>query len=194
MPFPLSQTFPRTKHHSGPLLTVANLDRMAPPRPKNPNRIPIWAYEVSIACACYQDNDTSSSDSDSSPSFWKKVLRRNSGSSSKSKSKADDLNLSSAIATPKESTEIQHTAMYQPGKEPEGGWAYSCTGNAWNCYDYEGDNGESSLDMQSSESGVVWGARDRAQRLDRAERLLNTDTKKWKAAALRQATEVEAAC
>jgi len=82
--------------------------------------------------------------------------------------------------------------MYQPGKEPEGGWSYSCTGNAWNCYDYEGDNGESSLDIQSSESGVGWGARDRAQRLGRAERLLNTDTKKWKAAALRQAAEVEA--
>lgn len=42
--------------------------------------------------------------------------------------------------------------------------------------------------MASSESGAGWGARDRAQRLDRAERLLNTNDKKTRMAAMRQAT------
>lgn len=84
--------------------------------------------------------------------------------------------------------EMSRTAMYQPGMDGEG-----TQGTAWGGDEFEGDNGESSLDMQSSESGVGWGARDRAQRLDRAERLLNTDAKKFKMAALRQAVDVDAA-
>lgn len=163
------------------LLTVANLDRMGPPRPKNPNRIAIWAYEVSIACSqCSTPEPVTQP-----PAWWKKILRRESSSaSSSSKSKA------SSFARVKETLgtgeEMNRTAMYQPGMDGE-----VQHGTKWGGDEFEGDNGESSLDMQSSESGAGWGARDRAQRLDRAERLLNTDTKKFKMAAVRQAAAVE---
>jgi hypothetical protein len=153
---------------------------MGPPRPKNPNRISIWAYEVSIACSqCSKPEPVVQP-----PKLWKKLFHRE--ESSKSSKKSEKMKEKAALhGTVGTGDEMSRTAMYQPGIDGE-----ATHGTQWGGDEFEGDNGESSLDMQSSESGVGWGARDRAQRLDRAERLLNTDAKKFKMAAVRQAAAV----
>jgi hypothetical protein len=75
--------------------------------------------------------------------------------------------------------------MYQSGVL-EGD--FDTHGTGWGGDEFEGDNGESSLDMRSSESGEDWG--DHAARPTKAARLLNTDAKKFKMAALQQAAAV----
>lgn len=128
---------------------------MAPPRPKSPSRIEVWRHEVS-ACSPSPPPLTIKP-----PSFWKKIL----GGGRKSKS-----------------LEISNTTVSGPGKEGKDGEEsvktemYSSAGSR-EAEDKgaKGDGDGSSMDLEGGSDGGIGGAlRGRAERLERARRLLES--------------------
>jgi hypothetical protein len=126
------------------------------PKPKSPGRIEVWRHEVS--------NSFTPSETEylappiAQPSFWKKILRRDS-KSSRSEGAAAKLQDHS------EGKESVKTEMYDPEeKQVDEGLVVPDQG--------EDIGRESSMDMASADS-ELGGLRERRERLERAAKLLN---------------------
>jgi hypothetical protein len=130
---------------------------MTIPKPKSPTRIEVWRHEVASSASFTPSESGYLAPPIRKPSFWKKILRRNSNSSNfgtgrRSKSYGDG----------KDSVK---TEMYDPVEKEEEGLRVSEQAG-------ETRRGGSSMEIGSAES-ELGGLRERRDRLERAAKLLN---------------------
>ena len=131
---------------------------MAVPKPKSPGRIDVWRHEV----ASFAPTETELLQPPiRQPSFWKKILRRDSKSTGSANSKLNSQN---------DGKDSVKTEMYDPEEKVTG--ADGMRGPE------EGRNlgRESSMEIGSGES-ELGGFSERRKRLERAAKLLNKDAK-----------------
>jgi hypothetical protein len=127
-------------------------------KPKSPARIEVWRHEVSASTAPFTPSESAYlAPPIRQPSFWKKILRRDSkssGSGSASKSRNQDYGKDSV-----------KTEMYEPGEKE--------ADDRLRVPEQEVELGrDSSMEIGSGES-ELGGLRERRERLERAAKLLN---------------------
>lgn len=128
---------------------------MTLPKPKSPGRIEVWRHEVSASFTPSESEYLAPPIRQ--PSFWKKILRRD--------SKSLSAGGASKLKNRSEGKDSVKTEMYDPrGKEAEDGLRVP---------EQEVELGrESSMEIGSGES-ELGGLRERRERLERAAKLLN---------------------
>jgi hypothetical protein len=134
---------------------------MTIPKPKSPTRIEVWRHEVASTASFTPSETEYLAPPIRQPSFWKKVLRRDSKSSNR-----DSARRSKSQGEVKDSAK---TEMYDPAEKEDEGQRVP---------EQEGEMARegSSMEIGSAES-ELGGLRERRERLERAAKLLNESGK-----------------